>query len=171
MHLGLIDGVNSPYVTVRLTLLQNKLTLRVSNSGTGYFLSASGTETIDLNKFLYAKVEYDNVNGYTLQHSYDGENWIVDVAYSQALPPYADTTAIPAFYVGTNGGTTDYTINGFVDISRTVFKVNGNVVFNGETAVAGQDYTVVGTFPSAVIVSEVGLTTGIVSAVEEDATL
>jgi hypothetical protein len=164
---ALIDTQNQE-TSIRLTISQEGY-LRFRRSSTGeqsYDIDIIGNTLLDLNQETYAVLEYNNSTGYTLKHSTDGENWIIDGTSAVTTVPYiAGSNA--KFYLGDNVAS-GYSLSGSINISETVFKVNGTTVFNGATAVAGTDYTIVGTLYTQDIlnISKVGLITGLLDVVQ-----
>lgn len=161
---GILD-TGTTGTTTRLTLTSDGyLRFRVSSDGGyNYFVDITGSTPIELNTKIYGNVAYDSTSGYTLKHSYDNATWITDGTSSATTRPtvYSNNN----FRLGRNNAA-GYPLTGDIYLAETLFKLNGNTVFNGDTAVAGTDYTVVGTLTTINVtnISEIGLTTGIVSA-------
>lgn len=168
---GILD-TGTAGTTTRLTLTsEGYFRFRVSSDGgSSYFVDITGSTPIELNTKIYVNVAYDSTSGYTLKHSYDNATWITDGTSSSTTRPtvYSNNN----FRLGRNNAA-GFPLTGNIYLAETLFKLNGNTVFNGATAVAGTDYTVVGDLMTnnATNISEIGLTTGIVSATVEDLSL
>ena len=150
---------------------ENKLQARFSNvvGNFEYFLTLTGTTVLQLNTWYYAKVTYNSTNGYALYLTEDELDWGTAEATSSITTLIG--TTLNTLLIGDNAASGS-SFPGSINLSETVFKVNGTTVFDGATAVAGTDYNVVGSptlfNPNALNISQVGLTTGIISATKSN---
>lgn len=142
---GIIDTPQPSGVSIRLTVTNTgMLRFRVSSSGTtSYPVDLQGSQALPINKNITVNISYGDTTGYTLKHLVQGDvDWIIDAQTSNTTKPYAADSS--NFILGDNV-TSGYYLPGSIDIAKTYFKRDGNLVFNGETAVEGTDYTVNGT--------------------------
>lgn len=82
-------------------------------------------------------------NVYKIELSTDGKTWTEYYATSQSATPYLSTSA--TVQIGNTSSSMYQAYSGTIDLKACYTSVNGTVVWNGATAVAGTDYTVVGT--------------------------
>ena len=145
----------------------NKLQARFSNTvgDFQYFLTLTGNTSLQIGTWYYVKVTYNSTSGYALYLTEDKTDWGTAEATSSITTKIG--TTLTTLLIGDNA-VAGSSFPGSIDLSELEFNVNGNTVFNGATAVAGTDYTIVGTFTTINVtnISEIGLTTGVIGAVQ-----
>ena len=143
---GIIDTPQPSDVSIRFTVASGgMLYFRVSSDGTtnSYPVALQGSQTLPINTNISVNVAYSDTTGYTLKHLVQGDtNWIIDAQTSDTTKPYISGAS--NFILGDNVVEGSY-LPGSIDIAKTYFKRDGNLVFNGVTAVEGTDYTINGT--------------------------
>lgn len=143
---GIIDTPQPSDVSIRLTIASSGvLYFRVSSDGTtgSYPVSLQGSQTLPINTNISVNVAYSDTTGYTLKHLVQGDtNWIIDAQTSDTTKPHISGAS--NFILGDNVVSGAY-LPGSIDVAKTYFKRDGNLVFNGLTAIEGTDYTVNGT--------------------------
>lgn len=141
---GIIDTLQ-PSISTRLTVTSTgMLRFRVSLDGTeSYPVDLQGSQALPINKNITVNIAYSDTTGYTLKHLVQGDvDWIIDAQTSNTTKPYV--AGASNFILGDNAASELY-LPGSIDIAKTYFKRDGNLVFNGVTAVEGTDYTINGT--------------------------
>ena len=143
---GIIDTPQPPDKSTRLTVTSTgMLRFRVSSDGTfnSYPVDLQGSQALPINKNITVNTAYSDTTGYTLKHLVQGDvDWIIDAQTSNTTKPYV--AGASNFILGDNAAS-GYYLPGSIDIAKTYFKRDGNLVFNGVTAVEGTDYTINGT--------------------------
>lgn len=143
---GIIDTPQSPETSTRLTVTSTgMLRCRVSSNGTtnSYPVDLQGSQALPINKNITVNITYGDTTGYTLKHLVQGNaNWIIDGQTSDTIKPYISGSS--NFILGDNSSSNSY-LPGSIDVAKTYFKRDGNLVFNGLTAIEGTDYIVNGT--------------------------
>ena len=137
-------------VSTRLTIsTDGKLVFRISSDGStaNYAVNITGTEILPTFQYVNIRYSYNADTGYVVEHSLDGgETWVVDGSSDYNTRPLASQGA--CFGLGINSATSSdnpFSIDGLVCLKDTKFTVDGQVVFDGSTAVNGEDYYIVTT--------------------------
>ena len=99
--------------------------------------------TIPYNADVWFRTKWDGTK-YEFGFSTDGETYTwATSSYSNSNPIFWDTGYI--YLGGCSWEDYAWQNNGLIDISGTKIYVDGNLIFNGSTAQAGTDFTIVGT--------------------------
>lgn len=127
--MGILDSdyaTNNNSHTYRFTITSaGKLFFRCSRYGNdSYQLSITGTTVLSTNTIYYAKVEYDDVNGYKLYLSTDDTNWNLEASSSEIFKSSYLTSSF-IFKIGDNSANGN-SFQGSIYLEDAYIDVNGS---------------------------------------------